>query len=168
MTAAGALRRFGALPRYSREFDSIQRKECPMKTCPVCGARCFDDMAVCYGCLHDFSRPALAENDDAADALQGVSRFGEALEDDCDIDDADEGRLEPVPAAAAGDAPSPCVSCSCGEGGQTAFMPVPMVTVVARGKASASTPEPTFAASDGAAVFEIRIPHGSSVVLRAH
>lgn len=139
-----------------------------MKTCPVCGARCFDDMAVCYGCLHDFSRPALAENDDAADALQGVSRFGEALEDDCDIDDVDEGRLEPVPAAAAGDAPSPCVSCSYGEGGQAAFMPVPMVTVVARGNASASTPEPTFAASDGAAVFEIRIPHGSSVVLRAH
>ena len=27
-----------------------------MKECPVCGARCFDDMEVCYGCLHDFSR----------------------------------------------------------------------------------------------------------------
>ncbi|MDO4590110.1 MAG: hypothetical protein Q4B35_01765 [Slackia sp.] len=27
-----------------------------MKVCPVCSARCFDDMSVCYGCLHDFSR----------------------------------------------------------------------------------------------------------------
>lgn len=26
-----------------------------MKTCPVCKANCFDDMDVCFGCLHDFS-----------------------------------------------------------------------------------------------------------------
>lgn len=26
-----------------------------MKTCPVCGARAFDDAAVCYGCLHRFA-----------------------------------------------------------------------------------------------------------------
>ena len=26
-----------------------------MKVCPVCSARCFDDMEVCYGCLHAFS-----------------------------------------------------------------------------------------------------------------
>lgn len=25
-----------------------------MKTCPVCNARAFDDMDVCYGCLHRF------------------------------------------------------------------------------------------------------------------
>ena len=25
-----------------------------MKTCPICKSRCFDDMAVCYGCLHRF------------------------------------------------------------------------------------------------------------------
>ena len=29
-----------------------------MKTCPVCKANCFDDMPVCYGCLHDFTRLA--------------------------------------------------------------------------------------------------------------
>lgn len=134
-----------------------------MKTCPVCGARCFDDMAVCYGCLHDFSRPALTEKDDAVDALRGVSRFGEAIEDDCDIDDAGEGRFEPASAAAAGDALSPCASCSCGEGGQTAFMPIPMVTVVARGNA----PTPASTVSEEPAVFEIRVPLGSSVVLCA-
>ncbi len=27
-----------------------------MKTCPVCRSRCFDDMSVCYGCMHDFGR----------------------------------------------------------------------------------------------------------------
>lgn len=26
-----------------------------MKTCPVCKARCFDDMEVCYGCMHRFA-----------------------------------------------------------------------------------------------------------------
>lgn len=25
-----------------------------MKTCPVCKARCFDDMEVCFGCMHRF------------------------------------------------------------------------------------------------------------------
>jgi hypothetical protein len=25
-----------------------------MKTCPVCNARCFDDMNICYGCLYRF------------------------------------------------------------------------------------------------------------------
>ena len=25
-----------------------------MKTCPICGARAFDDADVCYGCLHRF------------------------------------------------------------------------------------------------------------------
>ena len=25
-----------------------------MKTCPVCGARAFDDAVTCYGCLHRF------------------------------------------------------------------------------------------------------------------
>lgn len=27
-----------------------------MKTCPVCKARCFDDMEICYGCLHRFGK----------------------------------------------------------------------------------------------------------------
>ncbi|MDO4182103.1 MAG: hypothetical protein Q4E12_00635 [Coriobacteriia bacterium] len=26
-----------------------------MKTCPTCNATCFDDMPVCYGCLHSFA-----------------------------------------------------------------------------------------------------------------
>lgn len=26
-----------------------------MKTCPICKARCFDDMEICYGCMHRFA-----------------------------------------------------------------------------------------------------------------
>ena len=33
-----------------------------MKTCPVCRSRCFDDMPICYGCLHDFEREFLIRN----------------------------------------------------------------------------------------------------------
>lgn len=25
-----------------------------MKVCPVCNSRCFDDMDICYGCMHNF------------------------------------------------------------------------------------------------------------------
>ena len=25
-----------------------------MKICPICKARCFDDMEICYGCMHQF------------------------------------------------------------------------------------------------------------------
>lgn len=42
-----------------------------MKECPVCGARCFDDMEVCYGCLHDFSR-------------EDVSPIGQVVSSSCD------------------------------------------------------------------------------------
>ena len=31
-----------------------------MKVCPVCGAKAFDDAAVCYGCLHRFGPDDLA------------------------------------------------------------------------------------------------------------
>ncbi len=34
------------------------------KECPICHAVCFDDMDVCFGCLHEFSRdvPVLASS----------------------------------------------------------------------------------------------------------
>lgn len=42
-----------------------------MKVCPVCGSRCFDDMDVCYGCLHDFMR-------------EGASPVSQAIESACE------------------------------------------------------------------------------------
>ncbi len=40
-----------------------------MKECPVCKARCFADMSVCYNCLHSFGSPgqqAASRGDDKA------------------------------------------------------------------------------------------------------
>lgn len=45
-----------------------------MKLCPVCSSRCYDDMPVCYGCLHDFSKdefPARMPDSDM-EAFAGV------------------------------------------------------------------------------------------------
>ena len=36
----------------SKGIRAYQRLE--VKTCPVCGARCFSDMDTCYNCLHSF------------------------------------------------------------------------------------------------------------------
>lgn len=36
-----------------------------MKTCPVCKSLCFDDMPVCYGCMHDFERDVIDEPEEA-------------------------------------------------------------------------------------------------------
>ena len=34
-----------------------------MKECPICHASCFDDMDVCYGCLHDFTMDDICEEE---------------------------------------------------------------------------------------------------------
>ena len=47
-----------------------------MKTCPVCGAACFDDMTICYGCMHDFAR---GEKTAAADVVPDASSPRRAL-----------------------------------------------------------------------------------------
>lgn len=36
----------------SKDIRASRRLE--VKTCPVCGARCFSDMDTCYNCLHSF------------------------------------------------------------------------------------------------------------------
>ncbi len=38
-----------------RHYSSPVIKTADMKECPVCHARCFTDMPVCYNCLHAFS-----------------------------------------------------------------------------------------------------------------
>ena len=67
-----------------------------MKICPTCSARCFDDMELCYGCLHDFSKhfAAAAANGQAAAAAS--DQKGSLLERDWDTEqDWDiEERLE--------------------------------------------------------------------------
>lgn len=33
-----------------------------MKVCPVCKSRCFDDMDICYGCMHKFKNRETRNN----------------------------------------------------------------------------------------------------------
>ena len=35
------------------------------KVCPRCGARLYEDMNICYGCLYDFSRDAVPPEEPA-------------------------------------------------------------------------------------------------------
>ena len=57
-----------------------------MKTCPVCGAKAFDDMDVCYGCLHRFDekRSVASPNSvepDSRDGGKGVGGSEKGLSD---------------------------------------------------------------------------------------
>lgn len=151
-----------------------------MKTCPVCGARCFDDMAVCYGCLHDFSRALCS-------AKEGASRESDrllpCLDGAFDTDDIDE------PVHAGRSIGGQQAACSASE--RIAFDPpwfasayavdssdgkaldrseagamrmaVPMVTVVRREDAL-----PAQACTEShASSFLVSIPKGGSVMLCA-
>lgn len=138
-----------------------------MKQCPVCKARCFDDMAVCYGCLYDFSRAAssLARDTSSLEVTCGFRAAGDPVEVDA-IDDIEEPcgpecgfeRVDPpwftplIPA-------SPDrkeVECE-------AFMSIPMVTVVRPADAGPRrTPE-----RDEPVLLEVSIPAGGRVLLRA-
>lgn len=58
--------RYGIRPRWwiHSHRSSHMRGAVLMKECPRCHAKTFDDMEVCYGCLHRFE-PAMAEARDA-------------------------------------------------------------------------------------------------------
>lgn len=57
-----------------------------MKVCPVCSARCFEDMEVCYGCMHRFEeKPDSASEGTATAPLARLTavpepKKGEAVE----------------------------------------------------------------------------------------
>lgn len=56
-----------------------------MKVCPVCKARAFDDMEVCYGCLHRFGEEASAPGEKDARLRSNASAqmsHGKAPESD--------------------------------------------------------------------------------------
>lgn len=46
-----------------------------LKTCPRCGARLFDDMQVCYGCLFDFDHVAPEDLSWLGEAQSGTSQI---------------------------------------------------------------------------------------------
>lgn len=41
-----------------------------MKTCPICKARCFDDMEICYGCMHRFEKDAVSQHAPVEDKIE--------------------------------------------------------------------------------------------------
>lgn len=57
-----------------------------MKTCPVCKANCFDDMEICFGCLHSFARDAERQPSGPLHARTPV--LESSLEDDLEPDEA--------------------------------------------------------------------------------
>jgi hypothetical protein len=57
----------------------VEGEEDEMKTCPVCKARCFDDMEICYGCMHRFE-------EEAADLPQPIEGAGERRDSIADAD----------------------------------------------------------------------------------
>ena len=52
----------------SKGIRASQRLE--VKTCPVCGARCFSDMDTCYNCLHSFAHDE-AKSEEASSSRNG-------------------------------------------------------------------------------------------------
>ena len=86
-----------------------------MKVCPVCGSRCFDDMEVCYGCLHDFTR------EDTTPAGQTVASSCEA--------EVEEAVLPASPASgfAAGAAPAGFVAGRGAEAAPSMPSQVPLI-----------------------------------------
>ncbi|ANE21975.1 hypothetical protein AAY81_01015 [Denitrobacterium detoxificans] len=47
-----------------------------MKTCPVCQATCFDDMDVCYGCMHRFPTASLGKENPSSKKAAGSGSSG--------------------------------------------------------------------------------------------
>ncbi|MFR4999395.1 MAG: hypothetical protein ACLUCU_02805 [Slackia sp.] len=153
-----------------------------MKTCPVCGARCFDDMAVCYGCLHDFSRAMRRGDRVSCKAVRGEPCFDDAL----DVEEADEParpvRLAADASASAAkeriefDPPWFAASPHDGRSGETPLvggvepmeMAVPMVTVVRREDALPNVAG-RFDANSMAesSSFVLSVPKGGRVLLCA-
>lgn len=60
-----------------------------MKTCPICKARCFDDMELCYGCMHRFEDAP----DDAPPPIEDIVGVDELPLRPAMLRDAPGGRL---------------------------------------------------------------------------
>lgn len=61
-----------------------------MKNCPVCGAACFEDMEMCFDCLHQFGNE---EGGKLESALPAV--LPDSAEDDLDVIFAEYSKVPP-------------------------------------------------------------------------
>lgn len=72
-----------------------------MKTCPICNAKTFDDMDVCYGCLYRFDEKRPSSNPDGVGSAPGGdvearSKRASAMEreNDCLVQEAKGAKCE--------------------------------------------------------------------------
>lgn len=125
-----------------------------MKTCPVCKAQCFDDMEVCYGCLHRFADDGrngaqLLGHNDQTSSTQAQAAKDEAKR---------QGPPDPLPPAAVrGDVGNPA-KVPPNDGCQKPFqpgarqtLPPVIIDVVGRTTGEAEAFEPPLSSSDQAA-----------------
>ena len=79
---------------------SNERKEQDMKTCPICKARCFDDMEICYGCMHPFEKEEGVDGTPASERDFDVRQPSDsAMQPDVDFagrSDKDANRAKPL------------------------------------------------------------------------
>ena len=57
-----------------------------MKICPVCHAKCFDDMEICYGCLSKLPREIKTKNKEINFPLSILSKEGGGYRLTIDLD----------------------------------------------------------------------------------
>lgn len=73
-----------------------------MKTCPICNARCFDDMETCFGCMHRFDGEVPSEQPTEKleiPIIEAAGGAGEATEP-CSTAVEDEERVLRIPMGA--------------------------------------------------------------------
>ncbi|MEG1397894.1 MAG: hypothetical protein RSC47_04500 [Raoultibacter sp.] len=99
-----------------------------MKTCPICKARCFDDMKICYGCMHQFEAAGATSGDDGR--LQKTAMLRAVA------DPFDEKEKGSMPRSAEREAnqthPSRIeegVSCAVGSGSESAAFFTPSISL---------------------------------------
>ena len=106
-----------------------------MKICPVCEARCFDDMEVCYGCLHRFAKEEERITAEGTITVPAIATVGQA------------------PAAPAGEPVAPAVEPAAPEAESAApvgEVAAPAAEAVQGGEPAAPAAEPADAVSAGA------------------
>ncbi len=68
-----------------------------MKTCPVCQAQCFDDMDICYGCMHRFDYSVASPAGEQALGDARAQRKSRPSEEGGVAQPSESGSPEPAP-----------------------------------------------------------------------
>lgn len=80
-------------------LDGFKRRWFEMIKCPVCGSMCFDDMEICFGCMHRFEDALSTEDETMASGLPHSS--GQTCEAETAVPRAGQSRSRnqsaPVP-----------------------------------------------------------------------